>query len=97
MTMHAGLANEHHLAPFFPAGRNTDGLFSILLRRLYPDSTTVWHPAGYLHNHPEKRFFDETALTDFAPRLAELADALAVAAALDQDTDSAERLQQLCP
>lgn len=72
MTMHAGLANENPLPPFFPAGRNSDGLFSVILRRTYPGSMTVWHPVGFLHDHPEQRSFDAASIHDFSPVLPNL-------------------------
>lgn len=56
-----GLDNRVFLPPFFPAGRNEDGLFGVLLPFVAPDSYFCHLPAVIAHEPETTRAFDPAA------------------------------------
>lgn len=67
-----GLDNRRPLPPFLTYGRNSDGLFSVLLRLIYPGSLSAYLDFGFLHAPPEPRSATYQDLVGFMPGLAEL-------------------------
>lgn len=57
MTMAVGLDNREILPPFFPVGRNSDGLFGKVLRQVRPHDLVANLPLAVGHEPPIERSF----------------------------------------
>lgn len=73
-----GLDNRIPLPPLLTYGRNSDGLFAVLLRLVYPGSLSAYLDFGFLHSPPEPRTSSYEGLVGFRPGLAELVMAAAL-------------------
>lgn len=80
MTMHHGVDCTVAPVPFFPAGRNSDGLSAVMTRLAYPASVTGFLDFGLLHNPDPPRIFGEREAMTLRPTPADLVMALLVAA-----------------
>lgn len=59
-----GLDNREQLPPFFPVGRNQDGLFGLTVRMLSSEAYIAHLPWALLHQPPEKRRYPHDALRE---------------------------------
>ena len=75
-----GLDNRLPLPPLLTYGRNSDGLFAVLLRLVYPGSLSAFLDFGFRHDPPEARFSSREDLVGFRPGLVELVMASVLAA-----------------
>lgn len=69
MTTALGLDNTDELPPFFPTGRNSDGIFGVMLRLTDSDRCLGHLPFGILHRNPDHRPFSHDAVWQDAARL----------------------------
>ena len=72
MSMNSGFDNRKLLPPFFPGLRNSDGLFSVVLRSCCPEALIGHLPLAGEHRPPEVRRFEEGECRTFSLRLADL-------------------------
>jgi len=66
------LDTRHVLPPFLPCGRNQDGLFGAMLRRLDPRTRFLHVPYLVLHAPEEARAFAPSSVLDARPRLGDV-------------------------
>lgn len=96
MTVHVGLDNRELLCPFFPLGRNEDGLFSVTTRIVYPEEVRAFQPYGLLHDPEDERTAGDGDLHEFMPPPADLVMQLVVACAPRPDIRGpADRMRAL--
>jgi hypothetical protein len=57
VSMAIGMDNRDLLPPFFPVGRNEDGVFGRMMERCVPESHAGHLPWGLLHRPPGKRSY----------------------------------------
>jgi hypothetical protein len=74
--MNAGLDNRSLLPPFFPVGRNSDGIFAVTLRLCAEDAFIGHVPFAVLHSPHEQRGYAQDSIQFAAPRLAEIVPAI---------------------
>jgi hypothetical protein len=74
--MNAGLDNRSLLPPFFPVGRNSDGIFAVTLRACAEDAFIGHLPFAVLHSPHEQRVYAQDSIRFAAPRLAEIVPAI---------------------
>ncbi len=67
----SALDNRDLLPPFFPVGRNEDGVFAAVLRAAVADGMVGHLPLAVLHDPPGARSFPEGALRTWAPRISD--------------------------
>jgi len=72
MATNAGIDNRRRLPPFFPVGRNSDGIFAITLRACAREALIGHLPWAVLHAPRESRSYGPGALLEPSPRLAEV-------------------------
>jgi hypothetical protein len=60
---HLGLDNQSFLPPFMPVLRNSDGMYAALVKACCPKVVNGYLPYVQLHNPPETRSNDRTAVT----------------------------------
>lgn len=70
--MNAGVDNRALLPPFFPVGRNSDGIFAMTLRVCAEEALIGHIPFAVLHSPQETRRYAQNAISIAAPRLAEI-------------------------
>jgi len=69
MTPQAGLDNREVLPPFFPVGRNSDGLFGLTLRSCLPEGLIAHLPYAIDHAPPDARRVTSADLASFPATL----------------------------
>jgi hypothetical protein len=69
VTLNYAVDNREFVPPFFPFGRNSDGLLGVILRFCRPADTTMHLPFAVRHIPPETRAFSEADLHAFIPRV----------------------------
>lgn len=96
MGMHLAVDGRALMPPFLPNTRNSDGLFGVMVRVLYPQSTTFVHGYGLLHDPPETRAFTEGLLHEWHPTSAELVMGIVAAiASRIEDDDPEVRMESM--
>jgi hypothetical protein len=90
-----GLDNRLCLPPFVPVGRNSEGIFAVVLRHVAPWALIGHLPYVVLHDPGPLPPFDAATLHDLRPRLAELLTLLIDAAPRALATETAARLRSL--
>jgi hypothetical protein len=71
--MNAGVDNRSLLPPFFPVGRNSDGIFAMTLRVCAHDALIGHVPIAVLHSPQEsRRYAQDSIQAAVAPRLSEI-------------------------
>ncbi len=66
-----GLDNRELLPPFFPVGRNEDGVFAAVLRTVLRDGLVGHLPIAILHDPAGARRFEQGSLGSWAPRISD--------------------------
>ena len=72
MSGNMGLDNRRLLPPFFPVGRNTDGLFATILRTCYSDQLIGHLPLSVLHDPSVTRTTSPEAFFDVRLRITDI-------------------------
>ena len=72
MSGNMGLDNRSLLPPFFPVGRNSDGLFATILRTCYSDQLIGHLPLSVLHDPSVTRTTSPEAFFDVRLRITEI-------------------------
>lgn len=96
MGMHLAVDGRALLPPFLPNTRNSDGLFGVMVRVLYPQSATAVQAYGLLHDPPETRAFAQESLHEWHPTSAELVMGIVAAiASRVEDDDPQQRMESI--
>jgi hypothetical protein len=69
VTMDCAIDNRGFIPPFFPFGRNSDGLLGVTLRFCRPSGLIMHLPQAIRHAPPGVRTFSEEDLHAFVPRM----------------------------
>jgi len=72
MTANSGVDNRTILPPFFPVGRNEDGIFATTLRACAEDALIGHLPMALYHAPDEVRGWPKGAFLNVTPRLADI-------------------------
>ena len=95
MAMNIGVDNNDVRPPFFPVGRGSDTLFSLLARILHPGSLTGFLDFGLLHQPDERRVNSLEELVQMRPSVADLVTALLITLVPDKDMAEPETRYQV--
>lgn len=96
ITLHAGVDNRSLLPPFFPVGRNEDGVFALMLHLCDEDARVGQLPFAVLHSPMEPRRYEEGGVLIAAPRTADIVmTVMDTFTPLPGHTGAAERLRAL--
>ena len=96
MLMQAAMDNRVVLPPHFPIGRNSDGLFAVMVRIVHPGSLTGFQDFALRHEPPEEHVFATDEIHRWRPYPTDLVMHLVVALAPSLPaTDAADRLVAL--
>lgn len=97
ITMASGIDARRFVPPFFPAGRNTDGLWGRMLRLVDPDAWIGRLPAALQHDPPDVREASEEWLHFGAGRLeiTEIVDQVLLSQVQLRGGDPPDRLAQI--